>query len=246
MYVGQGELSQMASKEISPSSSSRAVFDRDLQELRENVLRMADLLKSAVLGALTALREGNPDIGEKIIEGDLAVNNMRYKIENDCLHMIATQQPAAGDLRAIVAGMNLAGDMERMGDYAAGIAKVFLRMDDTCTGDLPHSLDEMAELVLSMLNRAIKAYEEADDTLAYEVASIDTQIDEHYHALYSELVERITNNPGKTTDCLYLMFIGHNLERFADRATNLAEHVIFMTSGKIQELNPEDGLSEAN
>ena len=228
------------------SSSSRAIFDRDLKDLRENVLRMTELLNSAISGALTALREGNVELGEKIIEGDLAVNEIRYVIENACLHMIATQQPAASDLRAIVAGMNLAGDMERMGDYAAGIAKVFLRMDDKCVGDLPHSLNEMADLVLSMLNRAIKAYEKADDELAYEVASIDVQIDELYHALYSELVERITNNPNKTTDCLYLMFIGHNLERFADRATNMAEHIIFMTSGEVQELNPEDGISEIN
>ncbi len=234
----------MTSKDTNPSS--RAIFDRDLKDLRENVLRMAELLKSAVTGSLTALREENVELGEKIIEGDLVVNKMRYEIENACLHMIATQQPAAGDLRAIVAGMNLADDMERMGDYAAGIAKVFLRMEEKCAGDLPPSLEEMAELVLSMLKRAIKAYQKADDELAYEVASIDTQIDELYHALYSDLVERITHHPERTTDCLYLMFIGHNLERFADRATNLAEHVIFMTSGKVQELNPEDGISDVN
>jgi len=246
MNIEQGEMAHMASKEISPSSSSRAIFDRDLMELQKNVISMAELLKSAILGSLTALREGNVELGEKIIEGDLAVNDMRYVIETACLHMIATQQPAASDLRTIVAGMNLAGDMERMGDYAAGIAKVFLRMDDKCVGDLPHSLNEMADLILSMLNRAIQAYEKADDELAYEVASIDVQIDEHYHALYSELVDRITNHPDRTTDCLYLMFIGHNLERFGDRATNLAEHVIFMTSGKVQELNPEDGISEVN
>jgi phosphate transport system protein len=234
----------MASKEI--SSASRAIFDRDLKDLRENVLKMAELLKSAMSGSLMALKEGDIESGEKIIEGDLEINEMRYKIEHACLHMIATQQPAASDLRAIVAGMNLAGDMERMGDYAAGIAKVFLRMEDQCAADLPPSLDKMVELVLSMLNRAIQAYEKADDELAYEVASIDAQIDELYHALYSELVERITNHPEKTTDCLYMMFIGHNLERFADRATNLAEHVIFMTSGKVQELNVEDGISEIN
>jgi phosphate transport system protein len=234
----------MASKET--SFSSRAIFDRDLQELRKNVLQMAELLQSALSGALTALKEGDVEGGEKIITGDQDINDMRYKIEHACLHMIATQQPAASDLRTIVTGMNLSGDMERMGDYAAGIAKVFLRMDDKCVGDLPNSLDKMAELVLSMLKRAIKAYEQADDDLAYEVASIDVQIDTLYHALYSDLVERITQHPEKTTDCLYLMFIGHNLERFADRTTNLAEHVIFMTSGKIQELNTEDGVAEIN
>jgi phosphate transport system protein len=244
MRLESGEMRHMTSKDTSPSA--RAIFDRDLEDLRENVSQMAELLNSAIGGSLRALREGNVELGEEIIKGDLTINEMRYRIENACLHMIATQQPAAGDLRAIVAGMNLAGDMERMGDYAAGIAKVFLRMEEKCAGDLPPSLDEMAELVFSMLKRAIKAYQEADDELAYKVASIDTQIDELYHALYSDLVERITHHPEKTTDCLYLMFIGHNLERFADRATNLAEHVIFMTSGKIQELNPEDGLSEAN
>ena len=231
---------------IETSSSSRAIFDRDLEELRKSVLHMAELLQEAITNALKALREGNVELGEKTIEGDLAVNNQRYEVEQACLHMIATQQPAASDLRTIVTGMNLVGDMERMGDYAAGIAKVFLRMEEKCVGDLPRSLNKMAELVLSMLNSAIKAYAEADDQLAYEVASIDAQIDELYHALYSELVERITDNPDKTTDCLYMMFIGHNLERFADRATNLAEHVIFMTSGKVQELNPEDGIAEIN
>ena len=234
----------MTTKEM--SSSARAIFDRDLKSLQADVLQMGAMLDSAMSGSLTALRECDVILGQEIVDRDAEVNALRYKIEKACLRMIATQQPAASDLRAIVAAMNMAGDMERIGDHAAGISKVLLRMDSQGEVELPASLTLMADVAMVMLRRALEAYNKADDKLAYEVASKDDLIDEHYHALYAELVELMTRNPGKTTTGVYLMFVGHNIERIADRATNLAENVIFMTSGKIQELNPESGIADAN
>ncbi|NIS82732.1 MAG: phosphate signaling complex protein PhoU [Anaerolineales bacterium] len=227
-------------------SSSRVVFDRDLNNLRADVLRLGDMVASARDRSLTALREHDVTLAEEIIEQDAEVNALRFQIEEACLSMIATQQPAARDLRAVVAAMSMASDMERMGDHAAGIAKVVLRIGEKGVGEFPRSLTQMAELVGEMHDRALEAYAQGDDDLAYKVASQDDLIDDYYHALFGELVEMMVQEPGATATGVYLMFVGHNLERIADRVTNLAERVIFMSSGRMEELNPEPGLTDTN
>jgi phosphate transport system protein len=227
-------------------SSARAVFDRELNSLSEDVLRLGDMVASAMDRSLNALREHDVPLAEEIIEQDADINDLRFQIEEACLGMIATQQPAAKDLRAIVAAMNMASDMERMGDHAAGIAKIVLRLDQKRFDEFPRSLTEMAKIVREMQRMALEAYARSDDNLAYEVASRDDYIDEHYHELFGELVEMMVQDPTTTATGVYLMFVGHNLERIADRMTNLAERVIFMTSGRMEELNPEHGLTDTN
>lgn len=227
-------------------SSSRALFDRDLKKLHEDVIRLGDMIASAISQSMRALRKRDAVLATSIIEQDADINNLRYAIEDACMGMIATQQPAAGDLRAIVAAMNMSGDLERMGDHAAGIAKIVLRINEKGLEEFPRSLTQMAELVCTMLSQAMQAYARREDELAYKVASMDNLIDEHYHALYQELVEMMINKSEMTTSGVYLMFVGHNLERIADRATNLAERVVFMTSGTLLELNPEPGMTDTN
>lgn len=234
----------MATREM--GSSSRALFDRDLKKLREDVIRLGDMTASAISKSIKALRQRDIALATHIIDQDADINALRYAIEAACMGMIATQQPAAGDLRAIVAAMNMTGDLERMGDHAAGIAKIVLRINEKGLEDFPRSLTQMAELVCTMLTQAMQAYAQRDDELAYKVASMDDLIDEHYHALYQELVELMIDKSEMTQSGVYLMFVGHNLERIADRATNLAERVVFMTSGTMLELNPEPGVSDTN
>jgi phosphate transport system protein len=224
----------------------RAILDRDLAILKEDTLRMGALLESAIVHSMQALRNRDQVLAQEIVANDAQMNALRFKVEEASLNLIATQQPAAGDLRAIVAALNMVTDLERMGDHAAGIAKIVLRLPEERALELPPSLDQMADLALSMLRKALEAYSKVDDSIAYSVATQDDIIDLHYKALFGELVEMMSEGKDMTNVGIYLMFVGHNLERIADRVTNLAERVIFTTSGLMQELNPEPDESDIN
>ena len=142
--------------------------------------------------------------------------------------------------------MNMVTDLERMGDHAAGIAKIVQRVDSEGALEWPDSLKKMSDLVQQMLQQAMDAYGERDTTLAYSIATQDDRMDDHYSALFRELMEMMAGGPAFTAIGVYIMFVGHNLERIADRVTNLAERVIFMASGKMLELNPEPGETATN
>ncbi len=228
------------------SVTVRAILDRELTVLKEDLLRLGDLLESAIVQAMRALQDRDKVLAEEIIANDAQINALRFKVEEASLNLIATQQPAAIDLRAIVAALNMVGDLERMGDHAAGIAKSVLRMPDDETLELPPSLRQMADLALDMLRKALEAYSKLDDDIAYTVATQDDTIDLHYKSLFRELVEMMSEGNDMTNTGIYLMFVGHNLERIADRVTNLAERVIFMTSGLMMELNPEPDETDIN
>ena len=224
----------------------RATLDRELMSLQEDLIRLGNQVASALTRAMKALKERDLVLAEEVIEDDLTINAGRYDIEEKSLSIIATQQPAAGDLRTIVAVMNMVSDLERMGDHAAGIATLVTRME-TLTGlDMPNDLASMANLASDMLRDALAAYAERDEAAAYAIAGRDDEIDSKYTILFSNLMDTIVEKPETTSIALYYLFAGHNLERIADRATNLAERVIFLGSGQIQELNPEPGESGFN
>jgi phosphate transport system protein len=224
----------------------RAILDRELVVLKEDLLRLGSLLESAIVQSLQALRNRDEVLAQEIVANDAQINALRFKVEEASLNLIATQQPAAGDLRAIVAALNMVGDLERMGDHAAGIAKIVLRLPDDGALELPPSLSQMADLALDMLRKALEAYSKLDDSIAYTVATQDDIIDLHYKALFREMVEMMSEGKDMANMGIYLMFVGHNLERIADRVTNLAERIIFMTSGLMQELNPEPDEADIN
>jgi phosphate transport system protein len=228
------------------SVAIRAIMDRDLAILKEDTLRMGSLLESAIGQSMQALRNRDKVRAEEIVANDAQINALRFKVEEASLDLIATQQPAAGDLRAVVAALNMVTDLERMGDHAAGIAKIVLRLPDDGELELPPSLRQMADLALDMLAKAMEAYSKLDDDIAYSVATQDDIIDLHYKTLFRELVEMMSVGKDMTNLGIYLMFVGHNLERIADRVTNLAERVVFMTSGLMQELNPEPDEADIN
>lgn len=228
------------------SVTVRAILDRDLAILKEDTLRMGGLLESAIDQSMQALRNRDAALAQEIVANDAEINALRFKVEEASLHLIATQQPAAGDLRAVVAALNMVTDLERMGDHAAGIAKIVLRLPEDGSLELPPSLEQMVNLALDMLSKAMEAYLKLDDNIAYSVATLDDMIDLHYKALFRELVDMMSEGKDMTNLGIYLMFVGHNLERIADRVTNLAERVIFMRSGLMQELNPEPDEADIN
>lgn len=207
--------------------------------LHDRLLSMGQHVDRAVSEVMRALREADRETALSVIAEDADLNAHRFQIEQAALETIATQQPAARDLRAITAAMSLVVDLERMGDHAAGIAKGLLRLDPSEPQPLPAGLEKMAEVVQSMLRLALQAYDQQDPDLALQAAQQDDWVDAQYQELLRELMNAMMEQPASSTALLTLLFVGHNLERIADRVTNISERVIFMVSGSLHELNPE-------
>jgi len=225
---------------------SRAELDRELAAIRESMLALGERVAVTIHDSVLALRNTDSELAEAIIVGDAELNKMRFDIEKACESVIATQQPAASDLREVIAALNIVVDLERMGDHAAGIAKTVQLMEDEQFESLPESLERMAARTQDMLRQAVDVYAEADNDRAYNVALMDDKLDDSYQSLTHELLQGMLEDEISTTRGLYLLFAGHNLERIGDRVTNIAERVIFMASGKMQELNPEPGDTRAS
>ncbi|HLC02717.1 MAG TPA: phosphate signaling complex protein PhoU [Anaerolineales bacterium] len=223
------------------SSQSRGVLDRGMQSIQDDLLRLAGMVEKAIEGAVRAMVGLDEVLARQIAADDADVNALRFKIEEACLALIATQQPAAGDLRAIVAAMNIVSGLERMGDHAAGIARTVFNIAGPWSLEPLTGFPRMAELTRDMLRRAMRAYVDRDAAKAHKAAGDDDRIDDLYLQVFGELVSVMIEDPAKTSQSLKLLFAAHKLERIGDRITNIAERVVFMASGEMQELNPEPG-----
>jgi phosphate transport system protein len=216
---------------------TRPQLDRELQQIQDDLLRMGSLLDSAITRAMRCLTYRDGRLAREVVTDDAQVNHLRFQIEEACLKIIATQQPAAGDLRAVVATIILASELERMGDYAAGIARTVLRMGDEPLLKPLVNMPRMAEEDREMLREALDAYVARDSDAARAVAARDDAVDNLYNQIFREILTYILEDPTVTTRALYLLFSAHNLERIGDRVVNIAERVIFMSSGEMRELN---------
>lgn len=216
---------------------TRHVLDRDLQRIQDDVLRMGSRIDTAIGLALRALANRDSRLARQIVADDGVVNGLRFSIEEACLACIATQQPTAGDLRLVVANIIIASELERMADYAAGIAKTVLRMGDEPLLKPLVDLPRMAEACREMVQAALQAYVARDPDAARAVAARDDLLDALYNQIFREILSYILEDPTSTTRALYLLFSAHNLERIGDRVVNIAERVIFMSSGELRELN---------
>ncbi|HLE28905.1 MAG TPA: phosphate signaling complex protein PhoU [Anaerolineales bacterium] len=224
------------------TSSMRLVFDQKYTEIRDNLLRMGQLLDAAIERSLTALKNQDVNLARQVIADDTAINDLRFTVEEECLALIATQQPAASDLRAVIAAMNLVNDMERMADHATGVAKTVLRMGAEPLlkplGDIP----KMADFARDMLRRSLDAFLAHDVEAARAIAMQDDEIDRLYKAVFDELLQIMIKDPTTVTRATYLLWCAHNLERIGDRVTNIAERVVFLTTGTMMELNVKPGF----
>ncbi len=219
------------------TTSARPKFDVALRELQDDLLRMGALLDDAIGRAIQSLADQDLELARRVASDDARINELRFKIENDCVLLLSLQAPVAGDLRAIIAGMTIAIEMERMADHAAGIAKTVLRMGKQPLLKPLIDIPRMADEGRSMLRAALDAYVGRDAEAARAVAWRDDVIDGLYNQVFRELVTFIAEDPSTTTRALYLLFTAHNLERIGDRAVNIAERVIFITSGELRELS---------
>lgn len=216
---------------------SRGLFHQQLSELRDNIVYLSDLAMSAIGDAVHALKERDVDLAEQIIANDEAINRKRFEIEEFCITLIATQQPAASDLRAIIAAIHIAVELERMGDYAAGIAELAARLADQPSLKPLIDVPRMAEIDQDMIRASLEAYLDKNVDLALATAKRDAEIDQLYDQVYRELLTYMLADPTTITRATYLLWIAHNLERIADRVTNICERVIFMTTAELKELN---------
>jgi phosphate transport system protein len=219
------------------SDGLRAAYDREYAHVQDQILKLGELVDQAITLALKCLQERDQDLAQKVISDDVAVNKLRFDIEEACLALIATQQPTASDLRAVIAAMNIVTDIERMGDHAAGIAKTVIKMGDEPLLKPLIDIPKMVVLSREMLQASLKAFIGRDADKARRIAKRDDEIDALYRAIFDELVEIMADKPDAVERATYLLWCAHNLERIGDRVTNIAERVIFMSTGELKELN---------
>jgi len=229
------------------SSGLRAALDRGLNQIEENLLRMREMIDRALTRSLKSLADRDLALAREIIDEDELINKIRYDIEEACLALIATQQPTASDLRMIMAIMSVVVDLERMGDYAAGISKTVIRMGDEPLLKPLIDIPKMVELARQMLRASVQALLDQDVPRAREVAARDDEMDDLYQAIFDELVEIMAHQPDSVHRATYLLWCAHNLERIGDRVTNIAERVVFVSTGDFKDLNiKEEGFGGIN
>jgi phosphate transport system protein len=213
------------------TARTRSVLDQELQDLDDRILQMGSMVNNAIEDAMNALYSRNTALAQRVVLGDQAVNDVRYGVEMESLKILATQQPMASDLRQIIAAIHIAVELERIGDHASDIADLAGRLADEGEFDTLHKLPKMAKRALKMVQTGVDAYARRDVELARSIIGKDAKIDRQYYELRHEIREEMYEND-YIRRATFLMWVGHDLERIGDRATNIAERVIFMTTGE--------------
>ncbi|MFC1955274.1 phosphate signaling complex protein PhoU [Chloroflexota bacterium] len=214
----------------------RAGFHKRLQEIQDEVLVMGNMVAKALLLSIDALKDRDLAVAKKIIADDVKVNNKRFEIEEKCIQLIATQQPMAGDLRQIICMLSIVTEIERIGDYAEGIAKIVVMMGDEPPLKPLIDIPRMVEKIEGMLHRSLDALINRDADVARQVVTEDDEVDNIYNQILRELLTYMIEDPKTITRATRLIWVAHNLERSADRITNICERVVFFVTGKMQEI----------
>ena len=210
-------------------------FDQEFKKISADVVNMGGLVEQAINHAMLALVEQKGKLAESVISSDKEINHLRFTVEEACVELLATQQPAAGDLRAVIASMHIAVELERMGDHAAGIAKTVVLMKEEPLLKTLKKIPRMGELSRSMLVDCLQAYTDRDAEKARQVVALDSEMDQLYHSVFERLVQLMAEKPDIVFRATYLMWCAHNLERIADRVINIAERIVFMVTGDLGE-----------
>jgi phosphate transport system protein len=216
---------------------TRVIFEKQLNEIQQEMLLMGTMVTSAIERSIQALKDRDPELARRVIADDIKVNARRYDIEHRCLELVAMQQPLAGDLRAIFSVLHIIVDLERMGDHAEGIAKIAIMMADEPPLKPYIDIPRMASIAEDMLIGSLEAFRERDEERAKRIVDMDDEVDALYDQVYRELLTFMINDPRTIERATHLTWVAHNLERIADRVTNICERVVYLVSGKIEELN---------
>ena len=219
----------------------RESFDRELQRLMDEVLTLGSMVEEALVASVQALKARDHEAARVLIAQDRSINKRRYEIETEALTLIATQQPMARDLRMIAAVLDLSSELERIGDYAKGVAKIDLMIGEAELMKPLNDLPVMASKAADMLRAALDAFSEQDAEIARDIPPRDDEIDNLYDRIYRDLIGLIMAEPDRIEQANYLLWVAHNLERAADRVTNICERVVFTATGELTELDAEEG-----
>jgi phosphate transport system protein len=223
----------------------RETLDRKINDHLEAITELGSLVEQAIRGSVEALQHRDIDKAKGIYDNDKTINKKRYELESKTLITVATQQPMAIDLRMLASILDIAGELERIGDYAKGIARIAMRLgDETPIRELVH-IPKMADLTVDMLHRAVLAFVESDEKTALSIPKEDDQIDILYNQVYQELLDLMINDRNNIDRATFFLWVAHNLERAADRVTNICERTIFTTTGELTEFDRSDDESEA-
>jgi phosphate transport system protein len=219
----------------------REAFERDLQGLQDEVLVLGSMVEKAIIASVESLKQRDRQKARQLIAEDRMFNKKRFAIEDDTLVLIATQQPMAGDLRTLAAVLAIISELERIGDYAKGIAKINLMIGEEPLIKPLVDIPWMAEKVRDMLHQALEAFVQRDVDLARAIPDEDDEVDALYNQVYRELLTFIMNDPSTIDQATYLLWVAHNLERAADRVINICERVVFTVTGELMEMDVEEG-----
>lgn len=218
----------------------RETFERELRKLQDDILMLGSMVEQAVRDAVETLKQRDLEAARRIYASDRLVNAKRYQIEQNCLILIATQQPMASDLRMLAAILEINTELERIGDYAKGICRINLLLGTEPLVKPLVDIPRMAELGLSMLHRALSAFVARDAETARAIPLEDDQVDALYNQVYHDLLKIMISDPKVIDRANYLIWAAHNLERLADRVTNICERTVFLATGEIMEMDQTD------
>ena len=214
----------------------RKTFEHELQDVKDEILVLGSMVEQAVADSMEALKKRDIKASQMIFEQDRKINEKRFTIENHCMILIATQQPMARDLRLLASMLDVASELERMGDYAKGIATINIRMGDEPLLKPLIDLPRMAVKASDMLHRALTAFINDDVETSLAIPDEDDEVDALYTQIYRELITFILADPKVIERANMLLWAAHNMERMADRVTNICERTLFVVTGEIREL----------
>jgi phosphate transport system protein len=215
----------------------RTSFHKKLREIQDDILVMGSMVSKAIARAIEALQNRDLKLAQQIINDDQKINQKRFEIEEKCVQLIATQQPMASDLRTIISVLNIITELERIGDYAEGNAKITIMIGNEPPLKPLIDIPLMAEKTIDMLNRSLDAFTKPDAESAKAIIAEDDYIDNLYDQVFRELLTFMAEDPKTITRATRLVWVAHNLERSADRVTNICERIIFIVEGKMEEIS---------
>jgi phosphate transport system protein len=218
----------------SPSTSDHIVksYDEELKRLTGEIQRMGDLALAQLNASIGAVMERNSDMAMKIVESDGAIDALEHEVGHDVVRLLALRQPMARDLREVFAALRIASDIERIGDYAANVAKRSIVLNQSAPVQLTYALPRLARLAEALVRDVLGAYRDSDADRALAAWARDEELDEQYTGLFRELLTYMMEDPRNITSCTHLLFMAKNLERIGDHATNIAESVYFLVHGE--------------
>lgn len=208
-----------------------------LKGLKDELVKMGTLVEKALGGSVDALKNRNTPLARKTMADDAAIDQMRYETENRCIDLISAGLTSRADLRIVVAVLNMATEMERIGDYAAGIAKIVILIGDEPPLKPLIDIPRMCEMTIEMVRSSLEAFQTSDVESAKKVITMDATIDGLYDQIFRELLTFMMMDPKTISRATRLIWVAHNLERAADRATNISERVIYTITGRLEDTN---------